>query len=114
MPYISEYMNMRKTKQRLGEDTEVVFKYSSLPIYIRKAGQAVQVVLAHTPIVTFTKNNNIRLRTGGWKTVTTKLRINQFISEHGYTLYQEDGEWYLWDRCTGLTVDFVDGMELAP
>lgn len=37
------------------------------------------------------------LSTGGWKSVTTKTRINQAAREFGlgFSLFQMDGEWYI-------------------
>lgn len=39
----------------------------------------------------------ITLNTGGWKTVTTKLRMNQAFSQFGYTfrVYQDKGDWFI-------------------
>ena len=49
-----------------------------------------------TRIVDFDRQM-IRLDTGGWKTVTTKRRLNQ-VSEAfglGFRVYQEDYRWYV-------------------
>lgn len=40
----------------------------------------------------------VRLNHGGWKTATTKMRMNQFSAEYcdgAYSVYQEKGEWYV-------------------
>ncbi len=113
MPKINRYMSMRQARHMLGDREKVVFKRSNMTIYIRKAGLATQVVLANTPIVTYTKNNTIRLRAGEWPSDTTKRRINQFISSHGYTLYQENFKWYIWDRLIDSRIEFAEGMELS-
>ncbi len=114
MTRINQYMSMRQSRQILGNKQEVVFKRSHMPIYIRKEGYAAQVVLVDTPIVTYTKDNTIRLCAGMYKTNTTKLRINQFINSHGYTLYQKNFRWHVWDRFLGFSTEFVEGMELGP
>ena len=56
-----------------------------------------QAVFYHdTPVVTW-DSNSITLRTGGYKTVFTKMKINQTARDFhlGFVLYQEDFEWYV-------------------
>jgi hypothetical protein len=57
----------------------------------------------------------VTLRSGGWKTVTTKLRINQAFNQYGldFGLYQARGEWFVWHRPSGRKVAFRDGMTFA-
>ena len=52
------------------------------------------------------------LRSGGYRTSTTKVRINQFCNEHNlpYKVYQRSGVWYL-DTPSGDLL-FQDGIEL--
>lgn len=61
-------------------------------------------------------DGTIVLDSGGWRTVTTKTRINQFANEYcggRFGVYQKKGEWYLtfpyleWRD----DVPFEDGME---
>tara|TARA_R100000988_G_scaffold92895_1_gene57046 strand:+ start:186 stop:548 length:363 start_codon:yes stop_codon:yes gene_type:complete len=60
-----------------------------------------------TPVVrveTTEHGDIITLNTGGYKTVTTKARINDFFrysSEHDVGVYQKDYEWYV----------VIDGIE---
>jgi hypothetical protein len=48
-----------------------------------------------TSVVSF-DSTKIKLDTGGWKTHTTKLRMNQASNQYGlgYRVYQKDFEWY--------------------
>lgn len=48
-----------------------------------------------TDVVRF-NYNTIILSTGGWETVTTKLRMNQASNQFGlgYTVYQKNHVWY--------------------
>lgn len=51
----------------------------------------------------------ITLRTGGWKTNTTKTRMNQFSHQFCnsmYSVYQEKGDWFVYNRATNETYDF--------
>jgi uncharacterized protein (DUF2345 family) len=76
--------------------------------------QQIAVRLHSTYIVRFYQTGRITLHTGGYYTVTTKDRINQFISGK---VYQKAHQWYLvrnrgelgldWDNPR----DFADGME---
>jgi hypothetical protein len=49
------------------------------------------VRLHNTNIVEFHSDGRVTLHTGGWRTVTTKDRINQFITGR---VYQKDHQWY--------------------
>jgi len=54
------------------------------------------VVLYSTPIVRYS-DKKIILNTGGWRTSTTKNRMNQASKEYGlgYTVYQKNFDWYV-------------------
>lgn len=56
------------------------------------------VVTYHDTDVVVWDDERITLRTGGWFTVTTKLRMNQAANQFGlgYQVYQEKGKWYVW------------------
>lgn len=49
-----------------------------------------------TDVVSFDAET-IVLRTGGWKTATTKARMNQAANQFGlrYQVYQAKGQWYI-------------------
>ncbi len=50
-----------------------------------------------TPVVTVHPNGKIVLDTGGWRSVTTKTRMNQASHQLnlGFTVYQRDFDWYV-------------------
>ena len=58
-----------------------------------------------TDIVRF-NNERIILNTGGWSTVTTKLRMNQASNQFnlGYNVYQKDFNWFV--EYQGKTIPF--------
>ena len=64
------------------------------------------VVAKMNPLV-----GNIRLDSGGYRTTTTKKRINQALEHWGSQarVFQKDYMWYL-DRGNGTTCEFADGM----
>lgn len=69
---------------------------------LQKRGNAFAVRLHETDIVMIRPDGTYRLNTGGWRTVTTKDRINSFI--HRGILSQRKSIWYLGDTT------FYDGM----
>jgi len=52
----------------------------------------------NTNVVIFDKNNNtLTLNSGGYKTVTTKIHINQAANQYElpFSVYQKDFQWYV-------------------
>ena len=54
-------------------------------------------VPSHKTMVVDVTPEHITLDTGGWKTATTKLRMNQAAAQFnlGYTVYQQKGQWFV-------------------
>lgn len=71
------------------------------------------VRLYSTDIVIF-NDNVIKLNSGGWRTTTTKNRINQASEEFhlGLSVYQRKGEWFAQSVC-GNPQKFFDGISFA-
>ncbi len=59
-----------------------------------------------TEVVSVKRDGSIVLDTGGWKTATTKTRMNQASNQFGlgYHVYQENHAWYV--RYQGQTLPF--------
>lgn len=58
-----------------------------------------------------TAEGSIILRTGGWRTATTKTRMNQAFNQFGpayYSVYQKKGDWFVWIRGTDTHIPFDD------
>jgi len=70
---------------------------------------SVGVMLHSTYVVKINTDNTYTLQTGGWYTVTTKDRINQYVSGR---VYQADGQWY-YKHTNGKTYEFIDGMVVS-
>lgn len=64
-----------------------------------------------TKVVSFNADTII-LRSGGWQTNTTKLRMNQASNQYrlGYQVYQVNFDWIV--RYKGQDRPFVDGMTI--
>lgn len=90
---------------------------------VLSTSEGVVVIYHKTRVALLRTDGTIVLNSGGWRTVTTKKRINQALDTWGshYGLYQEKGEWYLRDARMGdaawspaCRVPFQDGMTLRP
>lgn len=70
--------------------------------------QTVGVRLHGTHVVTIHADGRYTLNSGGWRTATTKSRINDYAPAR---LSQRRGEWFV---CRdGAEVEFCDGMTLT-
>lgn len=69
-------------------------------------------VLYHNTIVVSYNDESISLNSGGYRTVTTKRKMNQASNQFNleYSVFQKKGDWYVTYR--GLTVPFEDGIML--
>jgi hypothetical protein len=66
----------------------------------------------HQSPVVVTDGTRYRLDSCGYRTSTTKERINRYLPG-GYRLFQRDYEWYV-NTPDGETIDFEDGMIITP
>ena len=68
-------------------------------------GSALEVYYHNTRVV-FYCNGHIKLDTGGWSTVTTKLRMNQASNQYnlGYKVFQKNYDWFV--EFKGETIPF--------
>lgn len=66
-----------------------------------------EVIYRGTRVVSKTLDDDIVLNTGGWKTATTKTRMNQAANEFelGYQVFQKNHEWFVTWR--GETLPFI-------
>lgn len=57
--------------------------------------------------------NTVKLNSGGFRTVTTKRRINESCRAFNspFQVFQKDWEWYV-DAYNGIVIPFEDGMTL--
>lgn len=66
---------------------------------------SVAIILHATPVVVIHPNDSATLRSGGWRTSTTKDRINKYSP---VKVYQRNHEWFLEDD-----TPFEDGMVVS-
>lgn len=69
---------------------------------------ALRVTYHSTDVVTVHKNGSITLNTGGWRTATTKLRMNQASNQYGlgFQVWQKDFSWFV--EWKGKSLPFDD------
>lgn len=96
--------------------------------YLQRRDDAIAVMLHETDVVTYERNGDIVLATGGWLTTVTKERINRFAPPW-IRLFSERGRWMVTHERTTKTyadgtpiktpnydtaVGFAEGIRLRP
>lgn len=71
----------------------------------RRSDNKIAIRLHNTDILTFSPNGDITLDSGGWKTVTTKARMNDYLP---CRIWSERGVWYV--HLNGTKVPYADSM----
>jgi hypothetical protein len=61
--------------------------------------------------VTYHRDGRIVLNDGGWKTVTTKARFNEYLP-YRWRVYSDKGAWYLWNA--DEKHPYADGITIHP
>jgi hypothetical protein len=89
-----------KNRRKIGNNT-----------YLERRNGYIAVKLHNTDIIEFHPDKTV-LTSSGWRTVTTKARLNEFAP---VSIYQHKGTWYIgeWQN-NGNRILFIDGMELDP
>ena len=63
--------------------------------YLHREGEDIAIRLHNTDIVRFKPNGDIVLDSGGWLTVTTKQRMNEYLRRDMGEIWSERGVWYV-------------------
>ena len=90
-----------KMTRRVGNNTTATIREDN----------TVAIRLHTTNVVVIGNDGTVTLNSGGWKTATTKQRMNQYLNNH--TVFQKRGEWFVWNRVDDTTEEFFDGIKLA-
>lgn len=98
----SEYLGKKTDRPLSGRSTRIV----------RNADDSISVRYHDTNVVTYTRGNDSRivLNSGGFKSSTTKARINEYTP---FTLAQRKGQWTLY-TIQSVGYPFADGMSIDP
>ncbi len=93
-----------KTQRKIGNNTWLIDR-----------GGSIAVKLHQTDVVTFYPCGSVKLDSGGWRTVTTKARINEYAEE--VRVYQKKHQWYVATKLIGLPgydwdnpIEYYDGI----
>lgn len=101
---------MKRSKSKIMEGVESTkskIVANNTVEYFRPNG--VRVIRLHnTDILEFPVRGGVIFNSGGWKTVTTKARMNEFQNEA--TIYQEKGLWYVIGRVEHAP--YFDGIKI--
>lgn len=81
--------------------------------YLERCGSRQFGIYLHgTRVVTISANGTYTVTTGGYKTETTKDRINEFSPAR---IFQKNGEWFScldrWEGCK-VQIPFKEGMKV--
>ena len=74
---------------------------------VRRADGEIAVMLHETDVVIYYHDGTVKFDSGGWRTPTTRERINQYSPA---TVMQQAGVWLI--NALDSTVTFADGMAL--
>ena len=83
---------------------------------VEKDGAWLRRVTYHaTAVVTLDPYGTITLDSGGWRTATTKTRMNQTARAFNlpFSVSQRAGEWYVHLIECGEELNFTDGMTIS-
>ena len=95
----SDVMNYETANSQLEGRCKLSRKVGNNTYLIRNsgvAGDSIHLNLHDTYIITWYADGRTELNSGGWRTVTTKARMNEFIE--GYSISQNRGQWYVSHR----------------
>ena len=78
-----------------------------------KNGKKTGVQYHDTIVVEFT-DDTIKLNSGGWRTATTKLRMNQVSDQYdlGFRVYQKYDSWWVEPKNGGAKMPYIDNMTI--
>ena len=110
---------MRRTKREIMDGVDCIKSRlidNNTMEYIRADGSKV-IRLHLTDIITFNPDGSCTLNSGGWQTVTTKDRMNKFLS--GWYVIQKKSIWYLtrpgyWTDTSIEKYVYADGITIHP
>ena len=109
--YIGEFKKIAKPRAKiLAEQGITSSKLISKSCRITKYNNGDFIVRLYSTDIITIRGNKIILNSGGYKTLTTKARLNEFLADHNIRVWQEKHNWYIDDR--GTKRDFFDGIEL--
>jgi hypothetical protein len=102
-------MNYETLNSQLAGRCEKSRKLANNTYAERRQSGAIAIRLHQTDIVTFNQDGSIVANTGGWKTSTTKARLNDYLP---CRIWQQRGQWFFTHN--GKQLEFADGLTFNP
>ena len=100
--YDSKLNNNKRKEQQQMAQVQTIGTHRTTVANLKHEYQSETVVTYHKTAVVRFNEFNIELNTGGWDTVTTKLRMNQTSNQFdlGYHVFQKNFDWFvkIWDK----------------
>lgn len=96
----SAFLGDKLSKNVKGKRATVIVRFDDSTIRLRYQG---------TTVAEFRNDGSVQVSSGGWRSKTTKDRINSAILGLG-TVFQKNFEWFMFDYQRNTTVPFQDGM----
>lgn len=103
---------MRKIESLMNEAVIEALNWKNGNTEVKTDADNVSRVFLHGNHIATVGDKFIQLFDGGWRTATTKSRLNSLLFAHGVDdhLHQKKGEWFV--TTNGETVKFMNGMIL--
>lgn len=112
--YIAEFKKILKSRKELYAEMGILkSKLVKNNTRITEYVDGKKVLRLHsTDIITWTADGKIVLNSGGWRTHTTKARINEYLPLD-IRIYQKNYKWYIIkNKDYTNKIEFVDGMTI--
>jgi len=103
---------MRKIERLMNEAVTEALNWKSGNTEVKTDDANMSRVFLHGNHIATIGDNFIQIFDGGWRTATTKSRLNALLFAHGIDdhVFQKRGEWFV--STNGETVKFTSGMTL--
>jgi len=103
---------MRKIETLMNEAVIEALNWKSGNTEVKTDNANMSRVFLHGNHIATIGDNFIQLFDGGWRTATTKSRLNSLLFAHGADdhVFQKKGEWFV--SSNDSTVKFINGMIL--
>ena len=108
--YIGEYKKLSKGEIKADNPGILSSKKISKSCRVINYKNGDKIIRLYATDILQFKGDKIILNSGGYKTITTKSRINQFLPG-GIRVYQKNGEWFIDNGAYHFK--FFDGIELT-
>ena len=104
---------MRKIEQQMNSAIRYRQNWAGSNTMVRVSREVVEVFLHGNHIASVdTATNDLTLFDGGWRSNTTKSRLNALLNEFipSMRVNQKNWAWFLSDDLDGSVVPFISGM----